>query len=432
MGRKRAHINLHVLLNGARVGILTRDSTENLEFGYHKEWLETAHAIPISQSLPLREIPYRGISVQAYFDNLLPDNDEIRDRIARKMATEGRGTVDLLAAIGRDCVGALQFIPEGEPIGAMGSIQGETLSDREIGNMLQNLHSSPLGLDREREFRISLAGVQEKTALLRWKGAWKRPKGPTPTTHILKPSMGKLPNGIDMSNSVQNEWFCLTLAEHFGLTVARTDMQTFNGVDCLVVERFDRGWSKDGRALRRIPQEDLCQALAVPWSRKYESDGGPGIVAIMDFLNASDRRDEDRAAFMRAQLVFFLLGAIDGHAKNFSITLLPTGFELTPIYDVMTILPALVKRQLEPKQAKLAMSVGDRRHYRLNEIRLRHWEQTAKKTGFPLKTLQSLIQDLIDRESRLDTLTKRIGKDLAPTLIDPVLAGIKKHLKCLM
>ena len=155
------------------------------------------------------------------------------------------------------------------------------------------------------------------------------------------------------------------------------------------------------------------------------------MVTIMDFLNASDQRERDREFFIRAQLVFFLLAAIDGHAKNFSITLLPTGFQLVPIYDVMTVWPALAARQIEPKQAKLAMSVGDNKHYRLGEIQRRHWEQTAKKAGFPLRNLELLLQDLVDRERKVDDLVHRIGKAISPQLADSVTAGIKKHLKVL-
>ncbi|MBI2981979.1 MAG: type II toxin-antitoxin system HipA family toxin [Deltaproteobacteria bacterium] len=431
MGRKSKQIRLLVLLNGKRVGILARNSSGGMEFTYAEEWLRTVDAMPVSQSLPLRELPYRGAPVEAYFDNLLPDNDEIRRRITERLATAGKETVDLLAAVGRDCVGALQFVPEGDSVNRPGPIRGEEISEREIGAILRNLKMAPLGLDREGDFRISIAGAQEKTALLRWNGRWHRPKGQTPTTHILKPAMGRLPNGIDMSASVQNEWFCLKLAGHFGLTAAQADMRTFDGVDCLVVERFDRKWSEDGNHLMRIPQEDLCQALGVPWARKYESEGGPGIVTIMDFLNASDRRERDRMEFLRAQLVLFLLGAIDGHAKNFSIALLTTGFQLSPIYDVMTVLPALAERQIQPKQAKLAMAVGDHKHYRLGEIQRRHWEQTARKAGFPLSNLQSLLQDLFDRTSRIDALVDRLGKDVPPRLADAVMVGIKKHLKAL-
>jgi serine/threonine-protein kinase HipA len=253
----------------------------------------------------------------------------------------------------------------------------------------------------------------------------------TPTTHIFKPALGRLPNGIDLSESVENEWFCLKLAEYLGLSVAQAEIMDFDGLTCLVVERFDRQWSRDKKRLLRIPQEDLCQALGIPWSRKYQSDGGPGIVDIMDFLNASDQRARDRAQFMRAQICFFLLGAIDGHAKNFSISLLPTGFRITPIYDVMTVLPALAARQIEPKKAKLAMSVGDGKHYRLSEIQRCQWEQTAQKSGFSKKDLDLLIQDLSVRIQKIDDFANGLRKKVSLKLVNPVLAGIKKHGKAL-
>lgn len=435
MGRKRKHARLEVFLNGYRVGILARDATGAMEFAYADSWLRSKDAVPVSQSLPLREPPYRGPVVEAYFDNLLPDNEDIRRRIAERMATAGRGTLDLLGAIGRDCVGALQFVPEGESFPTPRFLQAEPLSEKEIAGILRNLKTSPLGLDREAEFRISIAGAQEKTALLLLGGRWHRPKGTTPTSHILKPPMGPLPNGINMSESVQNEWLCLKIAEHFGLPVARADIGNFDGIECLVVERFDREWSqnqKDQKRLKRLPQEDLCQALGAPWSRKYESDGGPGIASIMNFLNASDRREKDREQFLRAQLVFFLLGAVDGHAKNFSITLLSTGFRLTPVYDVMTVWPALAARQVEPKQAKLAMSVGDGKHYRLGEIRRRHWEQTAKKSGFPAASLDSLIQDLFERSKTLEAFLNRLSQQVPPRLIHSIETGIRKHLEAFL
>ncbi len=431
MGRNSKHIRLQVILNGDPVGLLAKDALGTMEFTYAEEWLASSGAIPLSLSLPLRETVYRGAAVEAYFDNLLPDNEDIRRRIAEKMATKGRGTLDLLGAIGRDCIGALQFVPEGESYTKTGSLRTEPLSDRDIANILRNLKTSPLGLNREAEFRISIAGAQEKTALLRWNGRWHRPKGMTPTTHILKPAMGVLPNGIDLRESVVNEWLCLKLVEYFGLPAAQAEIKNFDGIECLAVERFDREWSQDKKRLRRIPQEDLCQALGVPWSRKYQSDGGPGIVDIMNFLNASDQREQDREQFMRAQLCFFLLGAIDGHAKNFSITLLPTGFQLTPLYDVMTILPALAARQIESKQVKLAMSVGVANHYRLGEIQRRHWEQTAKKAGFSVKDLHTLIQDLLEQVEKIDSFANKLEKSVPKKMMDTILAGIKKHSKVL-
>ncbi len=429
MARKKKYSRLKVLSNGNLVGNLTRTQLGTLEFQYAQEWLDSPNAMPISYSLPLRESPYRELKVQAYFDNLLPDNDAIRTKIAERFGAEGKNPFDLLASIGRDCVGALQFVPENESGGVGNEIQGEPLKDTEIANILKNLKISPLGLDRSREFRISLAGAQEKTALLKWNEKWHRPLGVTATTHIFKPQIGVLPNGIDLSSSVENEWLCLRICEFFGLPVAQTEILDFDGLRCLVVERFDRAWSTDRRHLHRIPQEDLCQALGASWTQKYQQEGGPGIVQVMDFLNSSDLRDQDRAQFMRTQLVFFLLAAIDGHAKNFSITLLPTGFKLTPLYDVVSALPALSARQIESKEVELAMAIGDHRHYKIREVIRRHWEQTAKKVGFPLSELQNIIDDLLRRGEQIDSFISDLGKKHSIKFFGSIIEGIQNGLK---
>jgi serine/threonine-protein kinase HipA len=431
MARKRKQVRLRVLLEGQGIGTLGRASSGGLEFTYLPEWLAAKDAIPVSRSIPLRDGTFRDERVVAFFDNLLPDNEQIRTRIAERFATAGKGTLDLLAAIGRDCVGALQFVPEGESIPGPAPLKLETLSASEIAGILQNLKASPLGLDRNREFRISIAGAQEKTALTKHRGRWYRPGGTTPTTHILKPSMGQLPSGIDMRDSVYNEWFCLRLCEHLGLPVAKAEVGEFDGVTCLIVERFDREWSRDKKRIHRLHQEDICQALGVPWSRKYQSDGGPGIVQIMKLLDASDLRDQDRAQFMRSQIVFFLLGAIDGHAKNFSLRFSPTGFSLTPVYDVMSVLPALADGQLQPKEAKLAMSVGDNRHYLLREIRRRHWEQTAKAVGFSRKELDALIADLVARIDGLEATAKEDLKEVPKKMGTALIEGIGAAAKAI-
>jgi serine/threonine-protein kinase HipA len=200
--------------------------------------------------------------------------------------------------------------------------------------MLGDLRRAPLGLDESGEFRISLAGAQEKTALLHWEDKWQVPHGATATTHILKPEIGKVSNGVDLSQSIENEHLCMRLR-----AAGRPQIQEFGNTRALVVERFDRLWTRDGRLLR-LPQEDCCQALSVPPTRKYEPDGGPGMRQIFDLLKASDEPEGDQRTFFKAQIVFWLLGATDGHAKNFSIFLLPGGrFRLTPLYDVMSAQP---------------------------------------------------------------------------------------------
>jgi serine/threonine-protein kinase HipA len=281
-----------------------------------------------------------GNPVVAVFDNLLPDSSPIRRRLAERAHAGGEDAYSLLTAIGRDCVGALQFLPGDEEPEAIGEPQGQTVSDKRIAAILTDLAQAPLGVSVEdEEFRISIAGAQEKTALLYWKDHWRIPNGSTPTTHILKPQIGVLKSGIDLSHSVENEHFCMELARSLGLPTAKTNMVDFEDQRVLVVERFDRQWTGDHRLLR-LPQEDCCQALSIPPTHKYQADGGPGIEQVLELLKASDNPEEDQRLFIRAQLVFWLMGATDGHAKNFSLFLYPGGgFRLTPLYDVMSAQP---------------------------------------------------------------------------------------------
>ncbi len=346
MTRRRQHAPLRVLLNNRLVGYLGKEPGGAIDFRYDETWLGWEHALPVSLSLPLREDAYRGAPVAAVLENLLPDSDALRGRVAEQVGAEGTDAYSMLAAIGRDCVGALQFLADGDDGGDSAAITGDAVDDQAIEQLLGNLARAPLGLRRDDDFRISVAGAQEKTALLRHEGRWLKPHGTTPTTHILKPQIGALPNGIDLSNSVENEYYCLNLTAAFGLPVDTATIETFGNTTALVIKRFDRRWTKDGRLLR-LPQEDCCQALSVPPSRKYQSDGGPGLVHILDLLKGSDSPADDRKTVLKAQILFWLIGATDGHAKNFSIFLRPGGsYGLAPLYDVLTAQPSLDARQI--------------------------------------------------------------------------------------
>ncbi len=197
MARRRQYAPLRVYLNNRLVGQLLKEPSGAIDFQYDESWLGWEHAIPVSLSLPLRESTYRGEPVAAVFENLLPDSDALRRRVAEKVGARGTDAYSMLAAIGHDCVGALQFIAdENEAVDAVGAIEGETVNDQAIEKLLNGLVQAPLGLSRDDEFRISVAGAQEKTALLRYKGKWLKPHGTTPTTHIFKTQIGQLPNGI--------------------------------------------------------------------------------------------------------------------------------------------------------------------------------------------------------------------------------------------
>lgn len=432
MARPRTRIPLNVYLNSRLVGQLRRQASGAIDFQYDPSWLAWEHTLPISLSLPLREDRYIGDPVIAVFDNLLPDSEPIRRRMAERIHADGYDAYSLLAKIGRDCVGALQFLsPDIEP-GPAGTVEGRPVGDDYIARKIGDLAANPLGIDEDEDFRLSIAGAQEKTAFLRWKNRWQVPHGTTPTTHILKPQIGKLPNGIDLSNSVENEYLCLKLTAAFGLPSAEISIADFGDHRVLVVERFDRRWTSDGRLLR-LPQEDCCQALSVPPTRKYESDGGPGIAAILELLRGSDEPQADQRLFLKAQILFWLLGAIDGHAKNFSIFLHSGGrFRMTPIYDVMSGQPALDAGQIRRNQMKLALAVGDKRHYVVDEILPRHFVQTAAITGVPVATAISIMEELLAAaEGAVNTVLEALPNTFPNALARSITDGVQNRLRTL-
>jgi serine/threonine-protein kinase HipA len=430
MARPRTRIPLNVFLNGRLVGRLRRQASGAIDFQYDDDWLTWEQAFPVSLSLPLREDRFIGDPVIAVFDNLLPDNEQIRRRLAERVRAGGYDAYSLLAAVGRDCVGALQFLPEGADPGPAGGIAGRELGDEEIAGILGDLKRTPLGVDESGEFRISLAGAQEKTALLHWEDKWQLPHGSTATTHILKPEIGKLPNGIDLSQSIENEHLCMRLTASMGLPTARTEIREFAGRRALVVERFDRLHARDGRLLR-LPQEDCCQALSVPPTAKYEPDGGPGMRQILDLLKASDEPEADQTLFLKAQIVFWLLGATDGHAKNFSIVLLPGGrFRLTPLYDVMSAQPNVDAGEIRHNAMKLAMAVGDNRHYTIDSIMPRHFLQTAASSGVPTTLVQGILDEIEnDTDRAIDAAVNGLPTGFPERIVSSVIEGIRRRLR---
>lgn len=437
MARKKTHIPLDILINGRLAGQLEKETSGAISFRYDESWLTWEHRFAISLSLPLRRAIYRGAPVVAVFDNLLPDNPNIRRRVAERTSAAGTDAYSLLEQIGRDCVGAMQFLPPGEKGREDRTIHGEPISDRSIEKMLANLGGVPLGIDPEHEFRISVAGAQEKTALLHFGKRWMTPMGITPTTHILKPQIGEIPTStgvIDMASSVDNEHYCLTLLEEFGLDVAQTHIQTFGKRRVLVVERFDRQWRGD-KELLRIPQEDCCQALGIPPTRKYQStvighQNGPSAVDILKLLAASDEPAKDRADFFKSQIIFWLIGATDGHGKNFSIYLRPGGgFALTPFYDVLSAQPAFDKKQIPNNRYKLAMSVGTNRKYKILDIWGRHFVETAREAGFGKTQIKAMIDDILAKApSAAEQALARMPKDFAPDIHESVAGAIGARL----
>ncbi|PCH57100.1 MAG: serine/threonine protein kinase [Legionellales bacterium] len=414
---------LLVYTNGTHVGTLVQQRTGVLSFTYALDWLQRDNASPISLSMALTENEITGMSVNNFFDNLLPDSELIRARIQARFQTKSNQCFELLTKIGTDCVGALQLLAE--PLASdVHKIQAQPISHNDIAALLKNYRTAPLGMDPHTDFRISIAGAQEKTALLWHNNTWNLPQQSTPTSHILKLPIGRIEHaGIDLSDSVENEWLCLAILQAFNMPVNKAVIENFAGVKALVVERFDRSWQDNGTWLMRLLQEDLCQAIGMSAALKYESDGGPGIERIMQVLSGSCVAKADRWQFMKATFLFWVLGAIDGHAKNFSIFLQQhERYRLTPLYDVISAYPLAASRQLEWRDLKMAMALqGKNRHYHWHNMQLRHWIATAEKCQFPVQVMQDIIDEVFDD---LEKVIDSVAMNLPDNFPEPIATAI--------
>ncbi len=429
MGRKSQRRVLDVYVGSSKVGMYSREPGGATSFRYDPDWLSPDKAFPISMSMPLSDRVWSGEGAASYFDGLLPDDRTVREKIATHGQADSAGIFDLLAVLGRDCVGALRFVPEGLDPDDPTNMEYRPIGDDEIAARIASLEIMPLGVHvDEDDFRISIAGVQEKTAFLRINNQWQLPLGPTPTSHIFKPAMKQGPTGADFSDTPWNEWLCLELCRNLGLASAKAEILMFDDKPVIAVERFDRIW-REG-VLYRLPQEDLCQALGVPPARKYQNDGGPGIVNVLEFLNGAIIPYEDRMVFMKAQVVFWLLAAIDGHAKNFSIFLSPDGYRLTPLYDVISASPW---PEFQNRKIKLAMALGNNNQYRLDQIQPRHFYQTGQKAGLRKQDMDSIFSSLIARMDDAIAKTNVSAADagVPASTTDSILAGVSKRVRIL-
>lgn len=434
----RRQQRLAIWMNGIRVGFWEKNKGVD-SLRYLPEWSADEQGRPLSLSLPFTpgDQILRGNVVRDYFDNLLPDSEGIRRRLAMRYQAESLEPFDLLTELGKDCVGAIQLLhPDEEPTDLY-CVKYRQLSESEIATILRNTTKAllPGRQDNSDELRLSIAGAQEKTALL-WHGdRWCLPEGNTPTTHIFKLPLGLVGNmKADMSSSVENEWLCSQLLEHYGSPVAKTEMAQFEDQKVLVVERFDRKWSGDRQWIIRLPQEDMCQALGISPLRKYQVDGGPGITDVMEILSHSDQAEHDRMQFFKSQIIFWLMAATDGHAKNFSIAIEPQGrYHLTPLYDVLSAWPVLGhgNNQISWQKCKLAMAVrGSTNYYLINRIQRRHWLRHGELTGLSQRLVETLIEEIIsETPDVIERVSGRLPGQFPQEVAEKVFDGIRQQCR---
>lgn len=397
---------LIALVNGREMGRVTRSNRGRLAFGYAEEWRAARGGYPLSLSMPLAAIEHGHRPVEAFLWGLLPDNDVVLERWARRFQVSARDPFALIRHVGEDCAGAVQFVRPGrlDAVLGHGPVEIEWLDERSIAERLRILRADHAAWRIPRDTgQFSLAGAQPKTALLYENGRWGIPSGRTPTTHILKPPTG------EFDGHAENEHLCMRLASALGLITARSEVKWFEDEIAIAIERYDRQRTDAG--LVRVHQEDTCQALAILPTRKYESDGGPGPRAIVELLRTfSDRPNDDVQRFVDALAFNWLIGGTDTHGKNYSLLIGTEGrSRLAPLYDIASILPY----DFDLQRVRFAMKIGG--EYRLRDIGPRQWRQLAVDLKLDRDTLVDRIRDLAcaipDRLADLHRAIEQEGLD---------------------
>ncbi len=368
---------LKVALLETPVGDLVQTDAGRLQFRYDAAWIEERGS-PLSISLPVQSEPFGHRATEPFFGGLLPE-EGVRERVARYLGVTAHNDFALLEQIGGECAGAVTLTPvgpdaESDVANKVGAVAAPAkpphpLEDKELAQLLDDLPRRPLLAGGER--RLSLAGAQDKVAVILVDDRLALPTGTEPSTHILKTPI----QGFD--GTVPNELLCMRTAAAIGLAVAPAERRVASGREFLLVERFDRVRSINDRGrgtIQRIHQEDLCQALGVPTRLKYQSEGGPSLPDCFGLLTRHSRRPAvDRLALIRATAFNYLVGNCDAHAKNFSLQYSTAGLRLAPLYDLLS---TLAYPDLSPRYA---MKIGSKAAFR--DIRGRHWSALAEASG---------------------------------------------------
>lgn len=399
---------LDVYLLGEQVGALEQDDHGAMGFSYAQEWLREPGAIPLSHSLPLREEVFGRNEARGFFAGILPEQHQ-REVIAKNLGVSAGNDFALLDRIGGECAGAVTFLPEGQkPLEQKEEYRA--LSPGELAEILRTLPRRPL-MAGDEGVRLSLAGAQEKLAIHRSPEGISIPLGGAPSTHILKPAIERF-QGL-----VYNEAFCMRLAGVMGLSVAPVEVGNIEGIDYLLVERYDRHWESGGKSgnqkLKRVHQEDFCQALGVVPEKKYQNEGGPSLKESFALLReCSSSPVLDLNALLDAVIFNALIGNHDAHGKNFSLIYSGGKTRMAPLYDLLctTFYPEI--------STKMAMKIGG--EYDSRKLAASNWDRMAEETG--------LNKPMVKR--RVLEIAELIRQKLPDAALDhPTAAGVSKIIR---
>lgn len=392
---------LDVLLHGQLAGRLQRKPNGNLQFRYDETYIEAAGPA-LSLGMPVREGSYPHRACLAFFGNLLPEAD-VRLQMALAAGISAGSDYGLLERFGGDVAGAVTLIPrEAQHERPASEAQLEVLSAERLDEILRRLPKRPLAADDRGEIRLSLAGAQSKLPVVDTGNGFALPHtSQLATTHILKPEPERFP-GL-----VANEFFCMRLAAEAGIEAARVQhASTASGLPYLIVTRYDRDLTQD--PIRRLHQEDLCQATGRLPSEKYQAEGGPSVreaVQLIDRHSAVPARD--RGLLFSALVLNILIGNCDAHGKNFSLLYDSSAPGLAPLYDLVSTAsyPELTTR--------LAMSIDGAR--RLEDISPSAWTRLAADTGFAPRFVERTLSELAPRIAAAAAQLTKLAEHDNPT-----------------
>lgn len=398
---------LYILYENQVVGELIQEKSGVLSYKYTLNWLNSPEAFPISISLPLTEDVFADRSVRPYFSGLLPEG-VVRESVARKLGVSSRSDFKLLQYLGGDCAGALvlsdapnvDYLPEREP-----------LPLEELDELLKTYSIQPFLVDQE-GVRLSLAGAQEKLPIIYEANQFYLPKG-APSTHILK-----LPiHGYEFT--VENEAFCLTLANLIGIRSVPLDILEIGGRNYLLVQRYDRKFI-DGK-WKRVHQEDICQVYSIPSENKYQNEGGPNVSMVSKIIkDHCSTPVKDLEQFLKQFIFSFYIQNRDAHGKNYSLLYKPNGIQLAAQYDVLNT-------EVYPNLARnMAMKIG--KTYKSREVTEEDWAIFSKEIGVNKLYVKQRREEMLSlMRAKTDSAIDQLFKDRIPPIILKIRDSIYKQ-----
>lgn len=409
-------VALEVRYGSRRVAALRADDSQRFCFRYLDEWLTAKDSFPVSVTLPLVSEETVGGPAHAFFANLLPEG-LVRQAVCRRLGISPSNDVELLRAIGGECAGALSIVDANAPL-EQPEAEYEELDRARLQQLAEGDDRVVPLLIGGAETRLSLAGTQDKVPVAILDGKIHLPLKGSPSTHILK-----LPNPR-YAHLPQNEAFVLGLASRAGLECADCELTNVTKPQSLLVERYDRRRTDHPWSVRRLHQEDVCQALGLLPGQKYEQEGGPTLVQAVGLVRTSVAEPlRDVPRLLEWQTFNAAAGNADGHGKNLSILYDDAGARLAPFYDLVST------REYSSLDRLLAMSIGGRRN--ADELTYQQWASLAVDLDMRDRVVLDLVGRTLERIARaLPTFAKEFrGKYGAVPVLETLPARIERQLR---